>query len=257
MNARKFLTILLAIVMLSSLVVVSASASAFPGDVNNDGTLNAKDYLMLKKRCIGTVSLTVAGEANADMNGDGKIDAKDYVVLKRKILRGDTQPPVQKTPVELVTETLQTKELTTTFDAVFSNLPGTATVSFEVINGKLTLCGQVKTESDITVEINIPFDQVYETYAFSGNATYMSLDFIMSGYVNAANYSDNALKLDDLSVKLASNGMDFPVNETISTMCKDAMDEFLKEANALLENENVGVTIKDFGFVKFYDEISK
>ncbi len=56
------------------------------GDVNGDGVLNAKDYLLLKRYVLGTVMLTDTQLEAGDVNGDGKVDAKDYAMVKRAIL---------------------------------------------------------------------------------------------------------------------------------------------------------------------------
>lgn len=57
------------------------------GDVNGDGKINAKDYMMLKKGILGTRKLTEDEQKRADVNGDGEVDAIDYLKLKRNILK--------------------------------------------------------------------------------------------------------------------------------------------------------------------------
>lgn len=63
------------------------------GDANGDGSIDAKDIVILKKyranldRTTGTSSVSVA--AGADANGDGSIDAKDIVILKKYIANLD------------------------------------------------------------------------------------------------------------------------------------------------------------------------
>ncbi|MBR5279143.1 MAG: dockerin type I repeat-containing protein [Clostridia bacterium] len=52
------------------------------GDINGNGKIDARDYLLLKRAYFGTYTLTCASEA-ADINGNGKIDARDYLLLKR------------------------------------------------------------------------------------------------------------------------------------------------------------------------------
>ena len=52
------------------------------GDINGNGKIDARDYLLLKRAYFGTYTLTCAPEA-ADINGNGKIDARDYLLLKR------------------------------------------------------------------------------------------------------------------------------------------------------------------------------
>ena len=59
-----------------------------PGDLNNDGELDAVDYIKLKKAILGSLELTPDEESRADVNGDGEIDALDYIMLKKIVLKG-------------------------------------------------------------------------------------------------------------------------------------------------------------------------
>ncbi len=52
------------------------------GDVNMNGKIDARDYLLLKRAYFGTFELQCA-QSVADINGNGKIDARDYLLLKR------------------------------------------------------------------------------------------------------------------------------------------------------------------------------
>jgi len=62
-----------------------ASSTALKGDLNNDGKVNACDYVILKKSLVTSTSskdLSVW-----DLNSDGIIDLKDYILLKEIILK--------------------------------------------------------------------------------------------------------------------------------------------------------------------------
>ncbi len=52
------------------------------GDVNGNGKLDGRDYLLLKRAYFGTYELDCALET-ADINGNGKLDGRDYLLLKR------------------------------------------------------------------------------------------------------------------------------------------------------------------------------
>ncbi len=52
------------------------------GDINQNGKLDARDYLLLKRAFFGTYELSCGLDA-ADINGNGKLDARDYLLLKR------------------------------------------------------------------------------------------------------------------------------------------------------------------------------
>lgn len=56
------------------------------GDVNGDGEVNARDYLLLKRSILGISDL---GDRKpyADLNQDGEVNARDYILLKRRLLQ--------------------------------------------------------------------------------------------------------------------------------------------------------------------------
>lgn len=56
------------------------------GDVNGDGNVNSKDYMLLKRYCLKTLALTAKELLCGDVNKDGKDDSKDYALLKRHCL---------------------------------------------------------------------------------------------------------------------------------------------------------------------------
>lgn len=56
------------------------------GDVNCDNSVNARDYLMLKRAVLQRYTLKGDEIINADVNLDGRVDARDYLVLKRVVL---------------------------------------------------------------------------------------------------------------------------------------------------------------------------
>lgn len=56
------------------------------GDVDGNGVLDARDYLLIKRAVLGTVELTDAQKEIADVNGDGSVDATDYTMVKRAVL---------------------------------------------------------------------------------------------------------------------------------------------------------------------------
>ena len=56
------------------------------GDLYGNGSIDAADYLLLKRYCLGTFKLTDAQKAVADVNKDGTIDAHDYMLVKRHVL---------------------------------------------------------------------------------------------------------------------------------------------------------------------------
>lgn len=78
----------LAILPFSGAGAVLASADTYSlGDVNGNGRIEIKDYSMIKRAVLKTITLTPAQQSAADVNGNERVDSKDYAMLKRHILR--------------------------------------------------------------------------------------------------------------------------------------------------------------------------
>ena len=58
-----------------------------PGDLNEDGFVNAKDVTLLRRFIAGGYGVTLTENA-ADVNRDGVVDAKDVTFLRRCITGG-------------------------------------------------------------------------------------------------------------------------------------------------------------------------
>lgn len=90
-RTRKPLLLTLSAMLLLSacFAVLPASASGEPGllgDLTNDGRIDARDYMLLKRAVLRTVQLDDAQRRNADVSRDGEINAMDYMMLKRAVL---------------------------------------------------------------------------------------------------------------------------------------------------------------------------
>lgn len=60
------------------------------GDVNGDGLVKSKDYMMIKNYIMGTLKLSEAEKKAADVNKDGEIKSKDYMMIKNHIMNIST-----------------------------------------------------------------------------------------------------------------------------------------------------------------------
>ncbi len=60
------------------------------GDVNGDGLVKSKDYMMIKNYIMGTLELSETEKKAADVNKDGEIKSKDYMMIKNHIMNIST-----------------------------------------------------------------------------------------------------------------------------------------------------------------------
>lgn len=56
------------------------------GDLDGDGMLTAKDYILLKRGIVGMINLNDTQKQAADTDGSNSLNVKDYVILKRAFL---------------------------------------------------------------------------------------------------------------------------------------------------------------------------
>ena len=56
----------------------------YSGDINQDGSIDAFDYILQDPDIVSGVS----GYLNSDLNGDGTVDAFDYIILDPNIILG-------------------------------------------------------------------------------------------------------------------------------------------------------------------------
>lgn len=67
-------------------IVRQQSASVSKGDVDGNGAIELKDYVMIKRHILGYEALTGNSLIAADVDENGAIELKDYVMIKRHIL---------------------------------------------------------------------------------------------------------------------------------------------------------------------------
>lgn len=257
MKKTSILSFVLSIVMLFAMTAVSASAML--GDINDDGSVTALDYMMIKRAFLGTYSIPEEKLAIADIDGDGNITTLDYMKVKRSTLGTYNLVPEVDPVIEAIETALENKgELKSNFPVSIpmSGSEGEASVSFEIIDGTLTLCGQVQVAAlDAVVDIKIPMSKVADEYVITGqgNANGGKLTIDISGKLVASEYTGTS----PLDIKFsASEGVDISKYEAaLPALCKNAMNEFLAQADDLLISKEVGVDISDLGFEAYYDQL--
>ena len=60
---------------------------AVVGDLNQDGSLDVTDAVLLGKAAAGAVELSAAQKSSADVNHDGTVDSSDTVKLMQFLVR--------------------------------------------------------------------------------------------------------------------------------------------------------------------------
>ena len=65
---------------------VTAFTTYGNGDVNNDGTVDSFDYILVKRLCQSTYRGKLSQLGKADINADGTVDKYDYILVKRHVL---------------------------------------------------------------------------------------------------------------------------------------------------------------------------
>lgn len=63
--------------------VLAPVVSENNGDVNDDGKVDSVDYLLLKRYCFNSYTLSVEEKTRGDLNEDGIINSVDYVLVRR------------------------------------------------------------------------------------------------------------------------------------------------------------------------------
>ena len=83
---KKILAVILAAVFVLGAVGLCAVAAGKRGDVDGDGEVNARDYIITKRIVLGTYTATAEQAEAADVNKDGEVNSKDYIMIKRVVL---------------------------------------------------------------------------------------------------------------------------------------------------------------------------
>lgn len=117
----------LSVLCTSGVIRTGASVSAaatVAGDVNLDGTVDAKDVTALQQYLIRKATLTATAAENGDLNGDGVLNSVDLALLKGQVLASTPQAEatyihLKDTSIEVEGDhaTLSNSNKTVTIDA--------------------------------------------------------------------------------------------------------------------------------------------
>lgn len=81
---RKSIALCLAAALSMSSMLSAVSAAEIKGDFDADGTITAKDVVILKNHILNLSEKTEAPIESADLTGDGVVDAFDLAAIKRR-----------------------------------------------------------------------------------------------------------------------------------------------------------------------------
>ena len=261
MKIRRIITVLLAMLMLVSAFSFASSAATSKklGDVNGDGRINIMDYAKVKSYCMKLGTLTADQLDRADIDRNGRVNIMDYSRIKSHCMGLSTivDPEENKSPIEkIVSKTGKNGSISLDFEGTISGQKGDATVSFVSKNGVLSLQGSAVTDKGIEVNITIPLSKIATTYTFSGTAKMQAINGTCNGSMVAKDYSIDIGYFENIEFT-ATVPLKQPMKDMLNDACKDAMDQFLYQANILLANEKTGVTIGDLGFTNYLYEINE
>lgn len=91
---KKWISALLCLVLLVTVVSAAATNAVIPGDVNGDGAVNNQDLVLLQQY-LNEWNVTLSG--NGDINEDGRLNNRDLVMLQRYINGWDVGLPALPT----------------------------------------------------------------------------------------------------------------------------------------------------------------
>lgn len=103
MKHKRLLSVILALVLASGSMLMPMRAEGFgiKGDVNQDGTFNVSDIVLLQKWLLAVPDTHLANWKSADFCADGKLDVFDLTLMKRELINStqNTQSALITSPV--------------------------------------------------------------------------------------------------------------------------------------------------------------
>lgn len=205
----------LSVLCTGTLAGTGASVSAavtLAGDVNLDGTVDAKDVTALQQYLIRKATLSAQAAENADLNGDGILNSMDLAALKRQVL-ADT-PQAEATYIHLKDTSIEVEGS----HATLSNSNKTVTIDASgtyYIDGTLTDGQIVVNVPDIAADAEtvklflngVNITGVSAAPILIENAENTSLNLVAgtTNYVyDGASYTENTAAIyakDDMTIK--------------------------------------------------------
>lgn len=216
-NRRRMLAGMLALSVLctSGVIRTGASVSAavtVAGDVNLDGTVDAKDVTALQQYLIRKATLTVTAAENGDLNGDGVLNSVDLALLKGQVLASTPQAEatyihLKDTSIEVEGDhaTLSNSNKTVTIDASGTYyIDGTLTDGQIVVNVP-DIVADAETVKLFLNGVNITGVSAAPILIENAENTSLNLVAGTTNYVyDGATYAENTAAIyakDDMTIK--------------------------------------------------------
>ena len=147
---RSVVSGIMALTIASSYTFSGVLNAAVSGDVNNDGSVTAADYVTMVGYLVGRD----AEITNADINSDGAVNVLDAVMLLDLLLNGDNTNPPEDPPVESEEKTITLNGDSITVTGTGTTVNGSVVTITEpgvyAVTGKLNN-GQIIVDVDKTV----------------------------------------------------------------------------------------------------------
>ncbi len=172
----------LAMLLVFSVIPDCAADSALKGDVNLDGQITGTDVIQLKEYMIGTRSFTEPALINADVNGDGTISTTDLSQLK-SILTGGYPESVS---------TCSQTDIVSILDPQYRPGKRWTDSQYVTVNGQTI---DFEGFQCIGFARYVQF-KLYGAFSVNGNTRYGSGDFI-----RVVGHEDDVLSFDEKTLK--------------------------------------------------------
>lgn len=255
---KRLLVLFLVLVLIGMALPLSASAETFQiGDVNMDSSRNAKDYMIVKRCALGTLTLSSKQRLLADVNSDSNVNAKDYAILKRAVLGTYTlEGTIEIDTAPLDPQKIYKDALTYTCEIVTYDSTGEAYAlgsGFVYASNGLIVTNYhvIQGAHSIVVELNSVKYTVESVAAYDRQADLAVLKIPASG-LKAADLATSGYKVGDPAYALGSSqGLTGTFSQGMITYASRVIDgvTYIQHDAALSSGNSGGPLINQFGEV--------
>ncbi|MGN0604960.1 MAG: carbohydrate-binding domain-containing protein [Oscillospiraceae bacterium] len=161
-HLKKIISGLTALSMLTAMSIPAVSADTLAGDLNEDGAVNAVDFVLMKKYIINAGELGEQAMLNADMNSSGEVNIFDAIFLAKQLVTNQSTDPTEPSETEASTITLlgtsiETSSSTVVIDGTTATItvPGVYTITGTLDDGQIIVDVDKTTYPTGAVELSL------------------------------------------------------------------------------------------------------